>query len=200
MKWSEPKSEDRLAETTQPFMHLRATSILGLSLVWLLSVGDGRAQESPPTEYQIKAAFLFNFAKFVEWPAAAFNEATSPMVIGILGENPFRDELQRMIRGKFINNRPLVIKEFRSPAEATNCHILFISTSEKQQLPEILKSLHGTSVLTVSETGRFTETGGMINFVVEGNKVRFQINEAPARSAGLKISSKLLSLAQRPAR
>ena len=200
MKWSEPKSEDSPAEATQPFMRLRATSILGLSLVWLLSVGDGRAQESQPTEYQIKAAFLFNFAKFVEWPPAAFAEATSPMVIGILGENPFGDDLERTIRGKTINNRPLVIKEFRSPAEATNCHVLFISTSEKQRLPEILKSLHGTSVLTVGETDRFIETGGMINFVAEGNKIRFQINEVAAESAGLKISSKLLSLASRPAR
>ena len=200
MKWSEPKSEDSLAKTTQPFMRLRATSILVLSLVWLLSVGDGRAQESQPTEYQIKAAFLFNFAKFVEWPPAAFAEATSPMVIGILGENPFRDDLERTIRGKTINNRPLVIKEFRSPAEATNCHVLFISTSEKQRLPEILKSLHGTSVLTVGETDRFIETGGMINFVAEGNKIRFQINEVAAKSAGLKISSKLSSLASRPAR
>jgi len=200
MKWSEPKGEDGLAKTTQPFMRLRATLILGLSLVWLLFVGDGRAQEPQPTEYQIKAAFLFNFAKFVEWPAAAFAEETSPMVIGILGENPFRDDLERMVRGKTINNRPLVIKEFRSPAEATNCHVLFISTSEKQRLPEILKSLHGISVLTVGETDRFTETGGMINFVAEGNKIRFQINEVAARSAGLKISSKLLSLASRPAR
>jgi hypothetical protein len=200
MKWSEPKSEDSLAKTTQPFMRLRATSILVLSLVWLLSVGDGRAQEFQPTEYQIKAAFLFNFAKFVEWPPAAFAEATSPMVIGILGENPFGDDLERTIRGKTINNRPLVIKEFRSPAEATNCHVLFISTSEKQRLPEILKSLHGTSVLTVGETDRFTETGGMINFVAEGNKIRFQINEVAAKSAGLKISSKMLSLSSRPAR
>jgi hypothetical protein len=181
-------------------MRLRATSILVLSLVWLLSVGDGRAQESQPTEYQIKAAFLFNFAKFVEWPPAAFAEATSPMVIGILGENPFRDDLERTIRGKTINNRPLVIKEFRSPAEATNCHVLFISASEKQRLPEIFKGLRGASVLTVGETDRFTETGGMINFVVEGNKIRFQINDAAAKGAGLKISSKLLSLALRPAR
>jgi hypothetical protein len=200
MELSEPKSEESPAQATQPFMHLRATPILGLSLAWLLTVGGGRAQETPPTEYKLKAAFLFNFAKYVEWPPAAFAEATSPMVIGILGENPFRDDLEPTIRDKTINNRPLVIKEFRSPAEATNCHILFISTSEKQRLPEILKSLHGASVLTVGETDRFTETGGMINFVTGGNKIRFQINVEAAKSAGLKVSSKLLSLASRPAR
>jgi hypothetical protein len=170
-----------------------------LSLALLLPVG-GIAQEPQPSESQLKAAFLFNFAKFVEWPPAAFAEATSPMVIGILGENPFGDDLERTIRGKTINNRPLVVREFRSPGEATNCHILFISASEKKRLAEIFDGLHGKSVLTVSETDGFTEAGGMINFVAEGNKIRFQINDAAAKGAGLKISSKLLSLASRPAR
>ena len=200
MELSEPKSEDSPAQATQPFMRLRATPILCLSLVWLLSVGGGRAQESPPTEYQLKAAFLLNFAKFVEWPPAVFAEAASPFVLGILGENPFGDALERTIRDKTINNRPLLIKEFRSGAESTNCHILFISTSEKTRLPEILAGLRGASVLTVGETDRFNESGGIINFVRQGNKIRFQINEVAAKSAGLKLSSKLLSLASRTAR
>jgi hypothetical protein len=200
MLWSEPKSEDSLAWIIQPFMCLRGTPILCLSLLWLLAVGGGRAQESPPTEYQLKAAFLYNFAKFVEWPPVAFGETTSPMIIGILGENPIRGDLDRAIRDKTINKRPLVIKEPHSAAEWTNCHILFISTSEKKRLPEILESLHGASVLTVSEMDGFTQTGGMINFISEGNKIRFQINEAAAKNAGLKISSKLLSLATRTGR
>ena len=200
MKLSEPKSEENPAKATQPFMRLRATPIWGLSLVWLLTVGGGRAQESPPTEYQLKAAFLLNFTKFVEWPPAGFAEPTSPIVLGILGENPFGNILERTIRDKTINNRPLVVKAFRSSADATNCHILIISTSEKARLPEILANLRGASVLTVSEMDRFTETGGMINFVRQGNKIRFQINEIAAKSVGLKISSKLLSLASGPAR
>jgi hypothetical protein len=178
-------------------MRLRATRILCLSLAWLLAIVAGRAQESPPTEQQLKAAFLLNFAKFVEWPPTAFGEATSPIVLGILGENPFGDVLEQTIRGKTINNRPLVVKPFRSSAETTNCHILFISASEKPRLPEILAGLRGASVLTVAEMDRFTETGGMINFIRQGNKIRFQINEVAAKSAGLKISSKLLSLASR---
>jgi hypothetical protein len=181
-------------------MRLRGTPILCLSLFGLLAAGAGRAQESPLTEYQLKAAFVYNFAKFVEWPPAAFGEATAPMVIGILGENPIRGDLDRAIRGKTINNRPLMIKEPHSAAEWTNCHILFISPSEKKRLPEILGSLIGASVLTVSETDGFTEAGGMINFISEGNKIRFHINEAAAKTAGLKISSKLLSLATRPGR
>jgi len=168
-------------------------------LIWLLLMGgDGRAQESPPTEYQIKAAFLFNFAKFVQWPQAAFTGAASPIVVGVLGENPFHDDLARTIRNKSIDEHPLVIKEFRSPTEATNCHILFISTSEKNRLPEILKGLKGTSVLTVGEMEHFTESGGMINFVLKGKKIRFQINNDEAARAGLKISSKLMSLALPP--
>ena len=170
--------------------------IAGLAL--LLVVGGARAQAPPPSEYQIKAAFLFNFAKFVEWPPKAFAEASSPMVIGILGDNPFHDDLSRTIQGKAIDGRPLVIKEYSSPVEATNCHILFISTSEKKRLPEILQTLKGASVLTVGETEQFTENGGMINFFLEGTKTRFQINKDAATSAGLKISAKLMSLASRP--
>ena len=181
-------------------MPFRATSILVLSLVWLLAVGGVSAQDSAPTEYQIKAAFLYNFAKFVEWPPAVFSETNSPIVIGILGENPFGNDLVKTVRDKTLNNRPLVIKVFHSPVEATNCHILFISTSEKARLPQILEALREVSVLTVGEMDRFTEAGGMINFVREGNKIRFQINEVAAKSAGLKVSSKLLSLAFRPPR
>ena len=148
--------------------------------------------------YQIKAAFLFNFAKFVEWPPESFAAPTSPIVIGVLGQNPFHGDLERTAPGKTVDERPLVIKEFRSPAEATNCHILFISTSEKERLPQILKTLAGTRVLTVGEMNGFTESGGMINFVLEGTKTRFQINNSVASSAGLKISSKLLHLALGP--
>ena len=180
-------------------MRCRSISFLGLSLICLLLAGGiGRAQQAQPTEYQIKAAFLFNFAKFVEWPPAAFAEATSPIVIGILGKNPYNEDLARIIRDKKVDDRPLVIKELRSPTETTNCHILFISTSEKTRLPQIIKSLRGTSVLTVGEMDRFVENGGMINFFLESGKIRFEINNAAATSAGLKISSRLLALASSP--
>ena len=181
-------------------MRFRAIPIPGLILVWLLMAGPGRAQDAQPTEYQLKAALIFNFAKFVEWPPAAFADAASPIVIGILGDNPFDEALARTVRGKAINNRPLVVQEFRSASEATNCHVLFICNSEKKRLPEILKSLQGTRALTVGETDRFTESGGMINFFEEGKKIRFQINLDAARSAGLKVSSRLLGIASHPTR
>jgi YfiR/HmsC-like len=153
------------------------------------------AQNSQPSEYQIKAAFVYNFAKFVEWPTQALAAPTSPMVIGMLGENVFHGDLEKTIRGKAINDHPLQFKKFDSVAEATNCQVLFIGPSEKKHLPKILESLRGTSVLTVSETDEFIENGGMINLVIVDNRVRFQINNEAAKKAGLTISSKLLSLA-----
>lgn len=153
------------------------------------------AQDTTPSEYQIKAAFLFNFAKFVAWPPEAFAATNAPLVIGVLGENVFGDNLERTISNKTINNRPLLCKEFRSVADVTNCQILFISASEKGKFTKILDALRGTSVLTVSESDQFIEAGGMINFVIESNKIRFQINDDAAKKSGLSISSKLLSLA-----
>lgn len=166
--------------------------LFGLILIFGFRVP---AQDAAPTEYQIKAAFLYNFAKFVEWPPEAFATPTSPIVIGVLGENVFGNNLQQTLNSKVLNNRPLQFKEFHSVSEATNCQILFISTSEKARFQKIMEGLRGRSVLTVSETPEFIGAGGMINFMLEANKIRFQINDEAAKKAGLKISSKLLSLA-----
>jgi len=168
--------------------------VLVLSLMFAAGL-TGFAQGPPPSEYQIKAAFLYNFAKFVQWPPQAFAGPGSPMVIGVLGDNVFGDDLERTIRHKTINSHPFQFQEFHSVKEATHCQILFISPSERKRLPKILNDLRGTSVLTVSETDHFIEAGGMINFDIEDNEVHFQINNAAAEKAGLIISSKLLSLA-----
>jgi hypothetical protein len=179
-------------------MRFRAARLFLLSLLFLRvgSLADGQ-EDTQPTEYQIKAAFIFNFAKFVEWPAAAFPKASSPMVVGVLGENPFRDALEKTIKNKTVDEHPVIIMQFRSAMDATNCHLLFISSSEKARLPQILKQLNGRSLLTVGEMPGFTEAGGMINFVLEGSKIRFQINNDAANNAGLKISAKLLGLGLR---
>lgn len=171
-----------------------------LALVLLINLSTGlpcQAQDTPPTEYQIKAAFLFNFAKFVDWPPAAFSEPSSPVVIGVLGKNVFGDALDKTLqnmRSKSINNHPVLLKMFHSVAEVTNCHVLFISTSEKGRLAKTLAALQGMNILTVSEMDDFISAGGMINFVIQDDKVHFEINNAAAEKAGLKISSKLLSL------
>lgn len=167
------------------------------ALCWL---GTARGDEPPLTESKLKAAFLFNFVKFVEWPPAAFLTTNSPLTIGILGENPFGGDLEAIVRDKTINSRAVIIKPMRALVEATNCQVLFISPSAKSKIPEMISTLGAASVLTVGDSDRFAETGGMINFVKEGNKIRFEINEVAAKRAGLKISSKLLSLASRTIR
>ena len=163
-------------------------------LFLLLAVMPSGAQTAP-SEYQIKAAFLFNFAKFVDWPPTAFPAPSSPVIIGVLGKNVFGDTLEQTLHDKSINNHPVELRVFHSVAEVTNCHVLFISTSEKGRLAKTLAALQGTSILTVSEMDEFISAGGMINFVIEDDKIRFEINNDAAEKAGLKISSKLLSLA-----
>jgi len=160
----------------------------------------GTAQESQLSEYRVKAAFLFNFAKFVEWPPESFSDDTSQVVIGIFGGNPFGTDLTQTIQNKTINSHPLAVRQMRSLNEITNCHILFVSASETSRLNEILETVRGKSILTVGENEGFSQSGGMISFVWEGKKIRFQINEEVAKNAKLKISSKLLSLALPPAR
>jgi len=177
-------------------MRLCATFVFALILAVALAAGRGRAADAQPTEYQLKAAYLYHFAQFVDWPSTAFSQPNSPLIIGVLGENPFGNDLRHTVEGKVLNHHPLEVREYRSLAGMTNdCHILFISSSEKERLPEIFTALNGTSVLTVSEVKHFTETGGMINFVLDSDRIRFQINETTAEKAGLKISFKLLSLA-----
>jgi hypothetical protein len=153
-------------------------------------------QESP-SEYEIKAAFLFNFAKFVEWPPQAFSGSNAPIVVGVFGKNVFGDSLKKTVRDRTVNHHPFEFKEVTSANQATNCHILYISPSIQGELPAVIRNLHNASVLTVGETEEFIKAGGMINFIIEDRKVRFQINDEAATKAGLKISSKLLSLAAR---
>jgi hypothetical protein len=161
-------------------------------------VGNGQTADSQPTEYQLKAAYLYHFAQFVEWPSSAFPQPNSPLVIGIFGDNPFGNDLPRMVEGKVFNNHPLAVHAYHSLSELTNNYqILFICSSEKKRLPEIFAALNGGSVLTVSEIDHFTSNGGMINFVLESDRIRFQINETTVEKAGLKMSFKLLSLASK---
>lgn len=175
----------------------RAFFIFALIFPLPFMVLEGHADDTQPTEYQLKAAYIYHFAQFVEWPSTAFPQTNAPLVIGILGENPFGNNLQRVVQGKVLGGHPLVVQEFRSLPEMTNnCHVLFIGYPD-ERLPEILAALNGTSTLTVGESKRFTESGGMIKFIMEGTKIRFQINQTNAEKAGLKMSFKLLSLASK---
>jgi len=150
-------------------------------------------------EYEVKAAFLFHFAKFVEWPQSAFEGPDAPIVVAIAGEDPFQGALERTVMGKTVRGRGFVVERFRSPDEAGHCHILFVPSIEADRQARWIESAAGLAApLTVGETDSFTGDGGMIAFTIEDRRVRFAIATGAAESAGLRISSRLLALA-RPA-
>jgi hypothetical protein len=153
------------------------------------------SQDALP-EYQVKAAYLFNFLKFIQWPEDAFTDSLAPIVIGIVGDDPFGSALPEVVVGKTVQGRDLVIRKYHSGENLRGATILFISTSEKKRLPQILASLHGSSALTVADVNGFLDEGGMIQFVSENDRVRFSINVDATSRARLKVSSKLLSLAR----
>ncbi|MBI1824306.1 MAG: YfiR family protein [Nitrospirae bacterium] len=154
-----------------------------------------QATPSSPNEYQVKAAFLYNFAKFVEWPQEAI-AGGQPFVIGILGQDPFGNELDEAVAGKTVREKKITVKRFSKIEEAIHCHLLFISNSEDQNLAQILRRLEGAPVLTVSDMGQFAEKGGVIQLVTDQNKIHFAINMAAAERVGLKPSSQLLKLSR----
>jgi YfiR/HmsC-like len=145
-------------------------------------------------EYQVKAAFLLNFTKFVEWPVTAFRQEDSPVSICILGVDPFGGGLDQILSGELVNGRKVVAQRIKSVPPPQVCQALFVSRPEKD-IGKILPGL-GPGVLTVGEGESFIRDGGMIAFVIENRRVRFEINQASAENAGLKLSSKLLSVAK----
>jgi len=154
------------------------------------------AQAESSTEYQLKAAFLLNFAKFVEWPANVFQDAKAPITVCIFGHDPFGSALDEIMRGKQINNRELLARRVNEPAELKNCQVVFVSENDGKRLPEILNRLNGANALVVGEAGDFAEHGGSVQFFLENNRVRFAVNVDAVQRAGLTVSSKLLVLAK----
>jgi len=168
-----------------------------LVCVWLLLAGNGWAAENPElAEYQVKAAYLYNFTKFTDWPATAFASVDAPIVIGIVGDDPFGKTLDDLVKDEIVRGHPLVVKRLDPKDDLRGCHVLFICRNEKDQLPALLQKLKGTPVLTVGDAGDFAEMGGMVNFVLVQEKVKLEINQAAAEEASLQISAKLLRLAR----
>jgi hypothetical protein len=172
---------------------LASLAVVGVLLNGTLGL---RAQAQSADEYQVKAAFLYYFAKFVEWSPEAFSNGSAAFVVGVLGDDPFGSALNEGLNGKSINGRHLTIKRLKWGQNLRDCHLLFISVSEKKRLAQILESLKGTGVVTISDLQNFCPQGGMIGFILEENKVRFVINTDVAEQAQLRISSKLLKLAK----
>jgi hypothetical protein len=163
----------------------------------LFSIGTAQSRSTTQyQEYQVKGAFLYNFAKFVEWPASAFPSAESSLQICLLGRDPFGRDLEKLIEGKKVNGHSLQVVRLQNPQQAVSCHIVFVASSEKKQIQQILQSLAGASVLTVGETAGFVQLGGIINFVLDEDRVRFEVNLKSAQQAHLKLSARLLSVAK----
>jgi len=174
-------------------MRRREFIALAVSLV----VGPAwAAYGGAPSEYEVKAVFLFNFSQFVSWPPEALGQSDAPLVIAVLGRDPFGHELDAIVSGEHVGTHPLEVRRYHDVAQIKDCHILFIDRSEQDRLPAIVQALHGRSILTVSDIDDATRRGVMIDLVNESNHIRLKINVAAARESGLTISSKLLRPAE----
>jgi hypothetical protein len=152
-----------------------------------------KADSTIAREYKVKAAFIYNFAKFVEWPAQKLGGDSTPIVIGVLGPNPFGDELENALKGRQINGRGIVVRQFDDAEGAKAAHLLFVSANDETKLRKALKEY---GVLTIGQSESFTRNGGIITFTFEHDKLGFEINVGAAEQAGLKISAQLQKLAK----
>jgi hypothetical protein len=163
--------------------------ILGL---WLATAVRGQTVE----EYRVKAAFLFNFAKFVSWPPEAFKSAGDPIAICVVGKDPFDGALEQAVRGQTVEGKPFAVRQVPDAKQMGGCHIAFVSSAERKRLSAIFQETKTSCVLTVGESENFTDGGGVVNFRIEDGKVRIQINLEAAGQHRLRISSKLLGVAE----
>lgn len=175
------------------FVHRVGRAALAALLAVSLSASPVGAQ-ADYTEYQVKAAFLFNFTRFVEWPPAPEPPAGTPAYICVLGDDPFGKDLERAVKDKQVRGRNVEIKRSAQLAQLGDCPLLFIGASEEHRLDWILGELKGKPVLTVGELDGFAKHGGMVGFKIESRRVRFEINVGAAEAVGLKLSSQLLKV------
>lgn len=174
---------------------ISCTILLIVSCV--LSGGATKAYAEATREYQIKAAFLYNFAKFVDWPADRFTDENSPLLLCVIGTDPFGPTLEHTVSGRKIKGRSIRIKRIKGIKGLKRCHVLFVSSSERENMREIVASLAGASVLTTGDMDRFANQGGIISLIKRRNKIRFEINSNAAAQSGLKFSSYLMRLASK---
>jgi len=166
---------------------------LSAVLLGILSAAIGPAQTF--NEYQVKAAFLYSFAKFVEWPPQTFSSRSAPMAICVLGEDPFGNFLDDAVRGKTVNDRQLTVHRLPYLPSLPECKILFVAASERRQMSAVLAAVSAPGLLTVGDTPEFTAQGGVIGLRLDGERIRLTVNLAAAEKANVRISSRVLSLA-----
>jgi uncharacterized protein DUF4154 len=172
----------------------RSTTAVLLWMCTAIATDSTMEAAEQSLEYQVKAAFLLNFTKFIDWPAGAFTDADSPLAICVVGKDPFRHTLDDILQGEVVSRRKLIVRRIGEAPAARTCQVVFLSAAEKDV--RIAFSTLGPGVLTVGEGEGFLREGGMITFVVENRRVRFDINQTAAENASLKISSRLLSVAR----
>lgn len=160
----------------------------------LLSMSQPLEAREVPGEAQVKAAYLYNFAKFIHWPEASFEDARSPLILGVLGEDPFAGQLQAL-ETKRVRNRPIVVRYFQQVSDIKDCHLLYISEKAKGEVLSHLKALAGQAIVTVGEQRVLAQYGGVIQFVTVRDRLRFIINLRAAKVNHLQIDAQLLSLA-----
>jgi hypothetical protein len=153
-------------------------------------------ESSGAGEYDVKAAFLFHFAQFVEWPAESFKDASSPLTYCTIGEDPFHGALDQSLNGKMVGTRPLRVAHIQQSQSVQSCQVLFVGAGVAKRLGVAIGSVAGNGILLVGETEHFVQEGGVIGFLLEQNKLRFEINLEAAEKANLKISARLLTLAR----
>jgi hypothetical protein len=153
------------------------------------------AQQPKPKEYEVKAAYLYNFGRFVRWPADVATAQDNSFPICVLGQDPFGPTLDSTLLGETLDSKPVVVRRISRAQDVGDCRIMFISSTEENHLKQILAALDKALVLTVSDMPDFARRGGMIQFVLEGSKVRFEINLASAEAARLTVSAELLKVA-----
>ncbi len=154
------------------------------------------AQEGGAPASKIKAVFLFNFTRFIDWPPEAFTSPDDPFVIAIIGNNPFGTYIEESVAGEKVGMHPIVVNRYEDEKDVKECHILYINLQDEDRVRRILKSVEGRGILTVGERPSFTRLGGMVRFYTDNNKIRFEINTEAAKAAQITISSKLLSVAK----
>jgi hypothetical protein len=163
---------------------------------WLPSRALHAQALNGPLEYQVKAAYLLNFTRYVEWPEQAFTSPTAPIELCVLGSDPFQGALEQAVAGRLTRGRPLIVHFKRSAAEARYCPVVFVPGPVWQRNRGVLDQLQGHGVLTVGESKEFAEAGGIIGFVIQEASVRFVVNLDARDRAGLRISSRMLALAE----
>jgi YfiR/HmsC-like len=184
-----------LGEATWPVLslHLLLTAV---AVAWVFVASPAlQAQNPRPTDYEVKATYLYNFGRFVEWPGKIAAAQGGPFTVCVLGQDPFGNSLDATLAGETIGGKTIVAKRISSAEESDNCQILFLSLRDDSRVNKIIADLDKKAVLTVSDMPQFVKRGGMIQFVLEGKRVRFEVNLTATQHAGLTLSSELLKVA-----